>query len=54
MTGLNHKEDRILEIAVLITNGDLQVVDEGVEFVIKTEKPVLDQMNPWCVDQHGR
>ncbi|KAG8955622.1 hypothetical protein FRC04_007613 [Tulasnella sp. 424] len=54
MTGLNHKEDRIIEIAVLITNGNLEMVDEGVEFVIKTEKEILDGMNAWCVDQHGR
>ncbi|KAG8922094.1 hypothetical protein FRC01_014491 [Tulasnella sp. 417] len=54
MTGLDHKKDRILEIAVLITNGNLEVVDEGVEFVIKTEKEALDGMNAWCIDQHGR
>lgn len=54
MTGLDHKKDRIIEIAVLVTNGNLEMVDEGVEFVIKTEKEILDGMNAWCVDQHGR
>jgi oligoribonuclease len=32
-----------MEIAVLITNGDLQLVDEGIEFVVKTDKAVLDK-----------
>ncbi|KAF9073579.1 ribonuclease H-like domain-containing protein [Rhodocollybia butyracea] len=42
-----------LEIAVLITNGNLETVDEGIEYVIKTEKHVLDQMDEWCTNQHG-
>ncbi|KAI9465290.1 ribonuclease H-like domain-containing protein [Lactarius psammicola] len=53
MTGLDYKTDRILEIAVLITNGNLEVVDDGLEFVIRTEKSVLDNMNEWCIKQHG-
>ena len=59
MTGLNPKKDRLLEIAVrsssnrrlssltstqvLITNGELELVDEGICYVIRTEKGVLDQ-----------
>lgn len=54
MTGLDYKKDLIIEIAVLITNKDLEVVDEGVQFVIKTEKAVLESMNEWCVEQHGK
>ncbi|KAJ4483804.1 ribonuclease H-like domain-containing protein [Lentinula aciculospora] len=53
MTGLNPERDKILEIAVLITNGNLEVVDEGVEYVIRTEKQVLDRMDEWCTKQHG-
>ncbi|KAH9050946.1 oligoribonuclease [Lactarius deliciosus] len=53
MTGLDYKTDRILEIAVLITNGNLEVVDDGLEFIIRTEKSVLDNMNEWCINQHG-
>ncbi|KAG8888082.1 hypothetical protein FRB98_008419 [Tulasnella sp. 332] len=54
MTGLDYKKDRIIEIAVLITNKDLELVDDGLEFVIHTDKDVLDNMNEWCVDQHGK
>ncbi len=42
MTGLNVDTDRIIEIAVIITNGRLEAVDEGIEYVIQTPKEVLD------------
>jgi len=54
MTGLNPEKDKILEIAVLITNGNLETVDKGIEYVIRTEKYVLDQMDEWCTTQHGK
>lgn len=53
MTGLDLSRDRILEIAVIITDGDLNPVDEGIEYVIKTDKDVLDSMGDWCKRQHG-
>jgi len=54
MTGLDYKKDRLLEIAVLITNGNLDVVDpDGLNYIIKTDKDILDNMDPWCVKQHG-
>ncbi|KAF7982280.1 hypothetical protein HWV62_29537 [Athelia sp. TMB] len=52
MTGLNPRKDKIIEIAVLITNGDLELVDEGIEYVIRTEKKYLDGMDEWCTNQH--
>ncbi|EKM53426.1 uncharacterized protein PHACADRAFT_259806 [Phanerochaete carnosa HHB-10118-sp] len=54
MTGLNHKTDRIIEIAVLITNGNLELVDEGLEYIIRTDKANLDSMDEWCTNQHGK
>ncbi|KAF8967952.1 ribonuclease H-like domain-containing protein [Flammula alnicola] len=54
MTGLNPHKDQIIEIAVLITNGNLDIVDEGIEYVIKTDKTYLDGMDAWCTEQHGR
>ncbi|KAF8306727.1 ribonuclease H-like protein [Clavulina sp. PMI_390] len=54
MTGLNPRKDRLLEIAVLITNGNLDIVDpQGLNFIIQTDKAVLDTMDPWCIRQHG-
>ncbi|KAF9243135.1 ribonuclease H-like domain-containing protein [Melanogaster broomeanus] len=54
MTGLNPKKDKLLEIAVLITNGNLDLVDDGIQFVIRTEKTHLDSMDEWCTTQHGK
>jgi oligoribonuclease len=42
MTGLA-TTDRIIEIAVIITDGQLNEVDEGIEFVIQTDKFLLDK-----------
>ncbi|KAL1941432.1 hypothetical protein VTO73DRAFT_7249 [Trametes versicolor] len=53
MTGLDPRTDRIIEIAVLITNGNLEVMDEGVSYIIRTDKEVLDKMGDWCQDTHG-
>lgn len=43
MTGLDISKDRIIEIAVIITDGHLRPVDEGVNWVIRTPKAVLDE-----------
>ncbi|CAE6420805.1 unnamed protein product [Rhizoctonia solani] len=55
MTGLDPESDRIIEIAVFITNGNLDLVDEvGCHYVVRTDKQVLDNMGEWCVNQHGK
>ncbi|KAJ7188637.1 ribonuclease H-like protein [Mycena filopes] len=54
MTGLDPDKDKILEIAVLITNGNLDLVDEGIEYIIRTDKKTLDGMDEWCTKQHGQ
>ncbi|KDN48176.1 ribonuclease H-like protein [Tilletiaria anomala UBC 951] len=54
MTGLDLRSDRLLEVAVIVTDGDLNTVDEGVSYVIRTQPEVLDRMNPWCVGQHEK
>lgn len=35
------------QIAVIVTDKELNTLDDGVEFIIKTEKGVLDKMNAW-------
>jgi oligoribonuclease len=47
MTGLFPATDRILEVACIITDGALNELDEGVVWVIKTDKAVLDAMGDW-------
>ncbi|RUS23332.1 ribonuclease H-like domain-containing protein [Endogone sp. FLAS-F59071] len=43
---------RLIEIAVLLTDGDLNVVAEGPELVIHQTKEVMDSMSEWCIEHH--
>ena len=54
MTGLDPDNDKILEIATIITDGDLNVIAEGPCLVIHESDEVLDNMGEWCVKQHGK
>ncbi|KAI9596727.1 ribonuclease H-like domain-containing protein [Syncephalis fuscata] len=53
MTGLDKQNDYIIEIAVLITDGDLNIVAEGPELIIHQPQSVMDAMNEWCREHHG-
>lgn len=53
MTGLNVDKDRIMEIACVITDSDLNVVAQQPEIIINQPSHILDQMNEWCTKQHG-
>src|SRR5262245_39957877 len=44
MTGLDLARDALIEIACLVTDGDLAVLDEGVDVVIKPPAEAIDQM----------
>ncbi len=54
MTGLEPKTDVILEIATIVTDSQLNILAEGPVFAIKTSDEILANMNPWCVEQHGK
>ncbi|ORX81100.1 ribonuclease H-like protein [Basidiobolus meristosporus CBS 931.73] len=54
MTGLDLSKDHIIELAILITDGQLNVIAEGPELIIHYPKEVMDDMNEWCVNQHGQ
>ncbi|KAG6415519.1 hypothetical protein SASPL_122931 [Salvia splendens] len=51
--GLNIEVDRILEIACIITNGNLTKSVEGPDLVIHQPKECLDKMGEWCQEHHG-
>ncbi|KAK7276606.1 hypothetical protein RIF29_17749 [Crotalaria pallida] len=53
MTGLNIEEDRILEIACIITDGNLSKTVEGPDLVIHQTKECLDKMGEWCQSHHA-
>jgi oligoribonuclease len=54
MTGLNPASDCILEATVMITDGNLNLLHEGLSFVIHQSDDVLDNMIPWCKEHHGK
>lgn len=53
MTGLNIEDDRIIEIACIITDGSLSKSVEGPDFVIHQSQECLDKMGEWCQNHHG-
>jgi oligoribonuclease len=53
MTGLDPESDRILEIATVITDNNLNVIAEGPVFAIHHRDSILAKMDEWCTKQHG-
>jgi oligoribonuclease len=53
MTGLDLEHDRLIEVAVLITDGELNLVDEGIDLVIGAPDEVLDKMVPVVAKMHS-
>lgn len=53
MTGLDVNKDKILEVACLITDKDLEIIAEGPCFAINYPKEIFDDMNDWCKVHHN-
>lgn len=53
MTGLEPETDVILEIASIVTDSQLNILAVGPAFAIHQSDDVLNNMNEWCVKQHG-
>ncbi|CAN9501496.1 unnamed protein product [Ophioblennius macclurei] len=53
MTGLDIDKDQIIEMACIITDGDLNVLAEGPNLIIKQPDELLDGMSDWCKEHHG-
>ena len=53
MTGLEPKQDVILEIATIITDSQLNILAEGPVFAIYQNDEVLANMSQWCIEHHG-
>jgi oligoribonuclease len=54
MTGLDPDKDRILEIAMVVTNTHLETVAEGPVLVVHQSDAVLDGMDAWNKGTHGK
>lgn len=54
MTGLNPDTDRIIEMAAIVTDADLNLIAEGPVIAVHQPDPVLARMDEWCTRQHGQ
>jgi oligoribonuclease len=53
MTGLDPERERILEIATIVTDSDLDVVAEGPVLAVRQSESLLAAMDDWNQRQHG-
>ena len=53
MTGLDLRHDALVEIAVLVTDSELRVLDDGVDIVITAPDELLDGMQPVVREMHA-
>lgn len=54
MSGLNPDSDRILELAAVVTDAQLQVLAEGPVLAVRQSERVLSGMDAWNTATHGR
>ena len=54
MTGLNPDTDRIIEVAMIITDSQLNVVAESPVIAVHQPDSVLDAMDDWNKNTHGK
>jgi oligoribonuclease len=54
MTGLDLKTDRLIEIAVLVTDADLNILGEGIDVVIHADDAALSSMIEVVAQMHAR
>jgi oligoribonuclease len=54
MTGLDPDSDRIIEVAVVVTDMHLNMLAEGPVFAIHQSDETMDKMDAWNKGTHGR
>ena len=54
MTGLDLSSDKLIEIAVLVTDADLNILGDGVDVVIHADDAALSSMADVVVEMHTR
>lgn len=53
MTGLDPNKERIIEVATLITDGELELIAEGPVIAVKQPDSLLEAMDEWNTKTHG-
>jgi len=54
MTGLDPDKDRIIEVAAVITDGQLNTIAESPVMVVFQSNEILDGMDKWNQSTHGK
>jgi len=53
MTGLDPERERILEVATLVTDSELNVISEGPVLYVRQSEQLLEEMDEWNTKHHG-
>lgn len=53
MTGLDTQRDSIIEIATIVTDASLEIIEEGPALAIHQPDAILDGMDEWNTRHHG-
>ncbi len=53
MTGLEPDTDRIIEIATIVTDANLNVIEEGPVLAVHQSDGILEGMDEWNTQHHG-
>jgi len=53
MTGLDTQQDRIIEIATIVTDSELNILAEGPMLAIHQSDEIMEGMDEWNTRQHG-
>lgn len=54
MTGLDTIKDRIIEIATIVTDKNLNIIEKGPVIAIKTPEEAINNMDEWNTNQHNK
>lgn len=54
MTGLEPEQDRIIEMATIVTDAHLNILAEGPVIAVSQPKDLLDKMDAWNTRQHNQ
>lgn len=54
MTGLDPNSDKIIEIATIVTDAELNILAEGPMLAIRQPAEIMSAMDEWNTKQHGK
>ena len=54
MTGLDPERERIIELAIIVTDSDLAIVEESPVWVVHQPESILSAMDEWNRTTHGK